>query len=71
MIYEVEINDNNEAGKRALELLKELHIPVQPVHHLLTEQRLLIEQSLKEIEDGNTFTHEQAMKQIEEWLNKK
>ena len=57
MIYEVEINDNNEAGKRGLELLKELRIPFQPVHHLLPEQQILIEQSLKEIEDGNTFTH--------------
>ena len=57
MIYEVEINDNNEAGKRGLELLKELRIPFQPVHHLLPEQQILIEQSLKEIEDGNTFPH--------------
>jgi hypothetical protein len=71
MIYEVKIDDNNEAGKKALQLLKELHIPVQPMSNLLPEQILLIEKSLKEIEEGKTFTHEQVMKQAEEWLNEK
>ena len=68
MIYEVQIDDNNEAGKKALQLLKDLHIPVQPVNHLLPEQRILIEQSLKEIEEGKTFSHDEVMKQAEEWL---
>ncbi len=68
MIYEVQIDDNNEAGKKALQLLKELLIPFQPVKHLLPEQKILIEKSLKEIEVGKTFTHEQAIKQAEQWL---
>lgn len=71
MIYEVKIDDNNEAGKKALQLLKELNIPVEPINHLLPEQIILIEKSLKEIEEGKTFSHEQVMKQAEEWLNEK
>ena len=68
MINKVKIDDNNEVGKKALQLLKELHIPVQPLNNLLPEQMLLIEKSLKEIEEGKTFAHEQVMKQAEVWI---
>lgn len=71
MIYEVKIDDKNEAGKKALQLLKELNIPVEPINHLLPEQIIFIEKSLKEIEEGKTFSHEQVMKQAEGWLNEK
>lgn len=54
-----------------MELLKELNIPVQPVNNLLIEQRILIEQSLKEIKEGITLTHQEAMMQAEKWLNEK
>lgn len=71
MIYEVEIDDSNDIGKQALAFLKSLNIPTQQIPQLLPEQKILLELSLKDIDDGNLFTHEVAMKSAEEWLNNK
>jgi hypothetical protein len=71
MIYEVEIDDSNDIGKKALAFLKGLNIPTHQVPQLLPEQKILIELSLKDIDEGNLFTHDEAMKNAEEWLNRK
>lgn len=37
MIYEVEIDDSNDIGKKALAFLKGLNIPTHQIPQLLTE----------------------------------
>jgi hypothetical protein len=71
MIYEVEIVDSNDIGKKALAFLKGLNIPTHQIPQLLPEQKILLELSLKDIDDGNLLTHEEAMKSAEEWLDNK
>ncbi len=71
MVYEIEIDDNNDIGKKALAFLKDLKIPTYQIPQLLPEQKILLELSLKDIDDANIFTHDEAMKNAEEWLDNK
>ena len=51
--------------------MKALNIPTHQVPQLLPEQKILLELSLKDIDEGNLLTHDEAMKNAEEWLDKK
>jgi predicted transcriptional regulator len=37
----------------------------------LPEQKIILELSLKDIDDGNTFTHDEAMNNAKEWIDNK
>jgi len=63
---------NNESILEDLLKIIELEIELdKEIIYLSVEQKSVIEEGLKNIEDGDTFTNEEAYKLVDEWLEKR
>jgi len=63
---------NNESILEDLLKIIELEIELdKEIIYLSVEQKSAIEEGLKNIEDGDTFTNEEAYKLVDEWLEKR
>lgn len=71
MIYEVEINENSENGRKFISLLKDLNIPIQAKSLLLEEQKYLLNESLNEVAEGKVMFQDEVIAEFMKWRNSK
>lgn len=71
MTYEIEINEQSESGKKFISFLNDLGITYKPKTSLLDEQKVVLNESLNELAEGNIKTQEQIIDDVKKWLKSK
>ncbi len=61
---------NDDAVLEEVYRLLEINLDEDDVIEFTEEQKAMIDIGLKDIKEGNFLTHEQATKEIDEWLGK-
>ncbi|MFA9213725.1 MAG: hypothetical protein ACEQSR_07745 [Candidatus Methylacidiphilales bacterium] len=71
MTLEIEINEESEIGKKLISMFVDLGIPYKKKDGLLTEQKLLIEESLADLSEGKVYDQQFVIEEFNQWLKRK
>ena len=69
LIEKIESTDDNAILEEVYRIL-DIGEDNFDIYHLSSEQRLAIDAGLEDIKNGRVISHDEAKKEIEEWLSK-
>jgi predicted transcriptional regulator len=71
LLEKIKVIEDEAILEELLEMIElELDLNKEPIK-LSSEQKTAIDEGLKDIEDGKSFSNEDARKMIDEWLRKR
>ena len=71
LLEKIKVIEDEAILEELLEIIElELELNKEPIR-LSSEQKTAIDEGLKDIEDGKSFSNEDARKMIDEWLRKR